>query len=104
MAARSASSLPIGTAPARRLDAWPGPLVLVDDPRHPLECVAFPLTAGRGAERVVDEHGELCRLAAQLDDVLVGAGDVLTAWLAVGEVGGAAGVVAAGLQAAFGLG
>jgi hypothetical protein len=50
-------------------------VVLVDDGAEPLEFVAFPLAAGFRAERI---GGEFDSLAAELVDVVVGAGDVLT--------------------------
>ena len=80
-----------------------GVVVLVEDDAEPLEFVAFPLAAGFGAERVGGEFGEFDSLAAELVDVPIGAGDVLAAGLAVGEVWGPARVGAGGLQAALGL-
>src|SRR6266511_1302092 len=81
-----------------------GVVVLVDDSAQPLEFVVLPLATRLGAERVGGQLGELDSAAAELVDVVVGAGDVLAARLAVGQVWGAAGVVAGGLEAALGLG
>src|SRR6266511_3884146 len=83
---------------------WAGVVVLVDDSAQPLEFVVLPLAARLRAERVGGQLGELDSAAAELVDVVVGAGDVLAARLAVGQVWGAAGVVAGGLEAALGLG
>src|SRR6266511_246696 len=71
---------------------WAGVVVLVDDSAQPLEFVVLPLAARLGAERVGGQLGELDSAAAELVDVGVGAGAVLAARLAVGQVWGAAGV------------
>jgi hypothetical protein len=60
--------------------------------------------SGFGRERVSGELGERNSLAPELVDVPIGAGDVLAARLAVGEVWGVAAVGADGFETAFGLG